>query len=503
MARISIEDFPLYEQHNPVNTPKSIRACAMEGIAPEDLLFVPLKHSRDKLTDSANEHEFRVREEKRLKLITAIKQRKKQIVRKVQKPRVKSSAPPRMQCLTARTAGSGFDTLEEETEGRKADFHRSQRIDREKSEAQRKRAAKETNSKFRDSTLEQIERERKREEEERKRERELRKKFHKKMLLDIETEEERARNKRYYDEIKQKLVDEKNRKAKAVYDMANQIAETRRKRIERKIKAFNEKTLRFEAVGKKELVEDKAEALRNHRERSAQILDNAKQRAASREKSLLDHYEEVSRRAEESAMRSVGNRLRCSDGFRDTTESRRLVRERNAKSMKKVKRELSKKPSNLLIDRVIKDEEAERHEPKVNKRMNSSGKKPAGVNMERLKELEGTSRLRAEIEEKNKKIAEFLKKREQELKLKGQKKSVTDKKKEREAELLHYMAIWNSWNVDKSAKSEKPAKFDPKRPDNKLNRHVIANTQQKEGSDSRRTWTKWDILVGSSNGSTM
>eukprot|EP00826_Nyctotherus_ovalis_P020323 TRINITY_DN1636_c0_g2_i5.p1 TRINITY_DN1636_c0_g2~~TRINITY_DN1636_c0_g2_i5.p1 ORF type:complete len:514 (+),score=149.81 TRINITY_DN1636_c0_g2_i5:80-1621(+) len=513
MARISIEDFPLYEQHNPVNTPRSIRACAMEEIAPEDLLFVPLKHSKDKLTDSANEYEFRVREEKRLKLIKAIRHRKKLTLKEALKSRIKSSAPPRTQCLTARAAGNGFDTLEEEMEGRKVDFHRSQRIDREKSEAQRKRAAKETSAKFRENTLEQIERERKREEDERRRERELRKKFHKKMLLDIETEEERARNKRYYDEIKQKLVDEKSRKAKAVYDMANQIAETRRKRIERKIKIFNEKTLRFETIGKKELMEDKAEALRSYRERSEQILDNAKRRAASREESLLDHYEEVNRRAEENAMRSVGNRMRCSNGFRDTTESRRLARERKAKSMKKVKRDLSKKlndaykrSSNLLTDRVIKDEEIKKYEPEVKRRMNLSGKKPAGVNMERLKELEGTSGLRAEIEEKNRKITEFLKKREQELKLKNQKKSTTDRKKEKEAELLHYMAIWNSWDANKSGKSEKPVKFDPKRLDNKFNRHFIASTQQKEipsTNESRRTWTKWDILIGGPSGLTM
>jgi len=491
MTKISIEDFPLYEEHNPVNTPKSIKACTMENIRPEDLLYIPFKCSNDKFADSINEKEFQKREKRRLKLIEAVKHHKKLAVKKKLKLRTLQSASQKIECLTERSKGFDeidYDLLEELG---KTNYHKEQRIGKEASEAQRRRSEKESSIKFHKNTLSQTEKAEKREEEEKRTERTLRRMFHKKMLLDIEAEEERARNRKYYEEMKQKLIDEKNRKAQEVYDTAIKISDAKRRRIEKKIREFNEKTLKFEKYGKKELMKDKLDSLRSHKERAEEIFDNARRKQVARERCLLFHYEEANKRAEKNLMRSVGNKLRASDGFRDTSESRRLVQERKAKSMKKPKRNTSKKP-NYHTERITEI---------AKKKYNSIDRKMISQNIERL---DGVSKLREEIEERNKKIKEFLKKRQEELKQKTVKQSAEDRKKQKELELLNYMAIWNSWDKSKGLDT-KPRKYDPKKSINgnnmrettKLDKLETTSTLRKDVYTPSKTWTKWSTLIGS------
>ena len=84
--RISIEDFPLYEEEYTVNTPISLEACKLEGISPKDLLYTPVVLTSDNIKNILNEYESKKREIRRVHFINLVKERKKILIREHKQP---------------------------------------------------------------------------------------------------------------------------------------------------------------------------------------------------------------------------------------------------------------------------------------------------------------------------------------------------------------------------------------------------------------------------------
>jgi len=473
MTKISIEDFSVYEEHNPVNTPKSIKACALEGISPEDLLYIPLIHSKDKLVDLLNEREFKKRENKRLELIEAVRHRKRLL-----KAKQKSS---REQYYMAKTI-----PLNEVDAGlsRDKDYHKVLRLGREVSEFHKKEIERELSARSREKLLRKIELAKKFEEKEKKKDRELRDQFQEKVISDMEAEKEKVRERQYYEEIKERMIKEKNRKAKAVHDLADKITETKLKRMEKKIKTFNEKAWNFENVTKREQMKDKAETMRTYRERCEKAQEKAYERGALKEKHIREHYQEATKREKRNLLKAIGNKLRCSDTFKD------IVRERKRKSMKKPKKTFIKKQNKVFSEKVLQPIKEQIEEP-----IKEPIKEPIQVNIPKKKrkniEKYKPSKLRVEIEEKNKKIKEFLAQRQQKIR-QVKKQPVTD---EKEIKVQKYVAIWNLWDVTTTTKES----MNDISKNTKLNSTPIGTTRKKEVNETE----KWRVSLSDPKLSTM
>eukprot|EP00826_Nyctotherus_ovalis_P051300 TRINITY_DN6404_c0_g1_i3.p1 TRINITY_DN6404_c0_g1~~TRINITY_DN6404_c0_g1_i3.p1 ORF type:complete len:181 (+),score=42.94 TRINITY_DN6404_c0_g1_i3:72-614(+) len=134
------------------------------------------------------------------------------------------------------------------------------------------------------------------------------------------------------------------------------------------------------------------------------------------------------------------------DRFSNEISGRNHVNEAKFKTVKKAKK---KPPKNEVI-------EVPEIEEKVIEKLKPSSPANRKQRSANAKKQQTTSKLRKELEEKNKMIKELLMKRQEELKLKSE--PTVDRKKEGETRLQNYMAIWNMWSMNSPSNQPDPRK---------------------------------------------
>ena len=120
--------------------------------------------------------------------------------------------------------------------------------------------------------------------------------------------------------------------------------------------------------------------------------------------------------------------------------------------MEKIKRKNSVKISkqNEIQLRIENKNNEKNKELELKKELRQIDEKEMVKKLKQINEqnMSYIERLRREIEERNKKLEEFLADKQREQELRRQNSENDHKRKEKAKEALNYMAIWNSWDVD-------------------------------------------------------
>eukprot|EP01022_Parablepharisma_sp_SALTPOND_P031430 TRINITY_DN7_c0_g1_i1.p4 TRINITY_DN7_c0_g1~~TRINITY_DN7_c0_g1_i1.p4 ORF type:complete len:740 (-),score=132.28 TRINITY_DN7_c0_g1_i1:4303-6522(-) len=490
---LSLENYPQYEAKRLINSPRSLEACKMEGILPEELLYkygftITFNQQRSKRnfalpgkSPEVQQMRYERFEKKRQELLAIAKAARKKLIETIERPerntvsrlsRFFSSTPSLEHPQTANVSICSERTKEnyqeivkrakdrelrlmtkmlavEENKNKKYEEHNYQKeILEEKHKEEEQKRAKIQRRKMKEKIREEMEAERKKREEEK----EKRKEAERKAQEELEFEEKEKEKEKLIEKERIQFMAEKEKKRKEKAEKAEKQRQNEIFQQEIKLELLREKTMEREKLIRLQKEQQRKNALMK-RQQFEQIKQKVQQNIENEEMHRLTEYLERKRKKEEQEQKvrlkqlQMAEKLKVKSDRRDLKikdtieESNKLIEERRRSILLKqrmAEERLQEQKRRQLVAEALKKEEVEiKNEIK---RMNSERKKRKDMyKIEQVKEKQAFDEARKSA---------FIKANDdfKLMRLRNQTEAALQRERIRTA--LHNMAVWNIWDMD-------------------------------------------------------